>query len=398
MGKISYPDGGAITGTTPPDITTTTGSSPGDSGTTTSVTVPDDGSLAEINVNETESADWINFYKSALNSMGNTSRLVEKMSLAKAGEPIKVGFIGGSFTVGDTIAGDSYAVQVYKYFENTFGTGSNISYVNAGLSGTNSTTALMRSDLDLFSQSPDVIFIEFAVNDDGSNPDCKAAFDALVAKAISQPNNPAVIIQINRPGYPVGGTQEYMVQSAAKYDVPVISINDAINIGCPSNDYISGDNIHPTANGHTIIAKTVQYFFREVIRTRSEYAVVSPKNVAIPGLAGATLKTSADLTNFSSTMDRVFDYFYNSHFPENFGGNGNISFTTQGKGVIVAYKGSDAGQTFTVTVNGKTVTGKSSNNWGGAESIIAFNSETTQELNVTITSGNITILGISISG
>ena len=101
----------------------------------------------------------------SLVSLGNTSRIRAAMDRAKTGNAT-IGFIGGSITEGMTAGGrDCYAVRTHQYFQTQFAKGKEVQYVNAGLSGTSSVLGLLRAQKELFQYSPDVIFIEFAVND-----------------------------------------------------------------------------------------------------------------------------------------------------------------------------------------------------------------------------------------
>ena len=71
-----------------------------------------------------------------------------------------VAFIGGSIT-----EMNGYRPMVCNWMEQTF-PNTNFKFVNAGISSTCSTTGAFRFDRDVLSHSPDLILIEFAVNDD----------------------------------------------------------------------------------------------------------------------------------------------------------------------------------------------------------------------------------------
>ena len=72
----------------------------------------------------------------SLMTLGDTSRMINVMKKAEAGEEITVGFIGGSITEGIS-AGDSlcYAKLTHNALSEMFPNAS-VNYVNAGLSGT----------------------------------------------------------------------------------------------------------------------------------------------------------------------------------------------------------------------------------------------------------------------
>ncbi|WP_288167977.1 dockerin type I domain-containing protein, partial [Ruminococcus sp. CAG:379] len=167
---------------------------------------------------ETASPEMLKFYGDSIYQMGNTSRIREKIARAQSGERVKLAYIGGSITEGGR-TDTCYVARSYRYFADTFGTGSNVSFNNAGMSGTSSLVGLLRAQNDILNDQPDVIFIEFSVND---HPDqsYKKSFEGLVRRCLSQENEPAVIIIINRSkgGYSM---QEQMAAVGKNYDVPV---------------------------------------------------------------------------------------------------------------------------------------------------------------------------------
>ncbi|MGN1103150.1 MAG: SGNH/GDSL hydrolase family protein, partial [Huintestinicola sp.] len=81
----------------------------------------------------------------SLYSLGNTSRLKAKMEQARSGEKTTVAYIGGSITEGVGASADScYARLSYEFFRDAYGTGENVEYVNAGLSGTPPNPGVLR--------------------------------------------------------------------------------------------------------------------------------------------------------------------------------------------------------------------------------------------------------------
>ena len=130
----------------------------------------------------------------SLMTLGDTSRMINVMKKAEAGEEITVGFIGGSITEGIS-AGDSlcYAKLTHNALCEMF-PDTAVNYVNAGLSGTPSGLGVVRAERDLFGEKqPDIIFIEFAVND-GGDQQYKDCYESLVKKCLDKENAPAVVL------------------------------------------------------------------------------------------------------------------------------------------------------------------------------------------------------------
>lgn len=60
-----------------------------------------------------------------------------------------------------------YAYRVYEWWQEKFPK-TEVSYINAGIGATTSQFAAARVEKDLLDQKPDVVFVEFSVNDDAN--------------------------------------------------------------------------------------------------------------------------------------------------------------------------------------------------------------------------------------
>ena len=77
-------------------------------------------------------------------------------------EEVTIVFIGGSITVG--VGKHGYVKNVAGWFQKNYPR-AKIKYVNAGMHGTGSDFGAKRYDRDVLRHDPDLVFIEFAVND-----------------------------------------------------------------------------------------------------------------------------------------------------------------------------------------------------------------------------------------
>ncbi len=202
----------------------------------------------------------------SLNRIGNTHRLKEKLEQARSGEETTIAYIGGSITEGvGATAETCYAYLSYADFAETYGTGDNVQYVNAGLSGTPSILGNLRLDRDVLSYEPDVVFIEFAVND-GQDTITQQSYESMVKTILEQDNEPAVVIICNRlkNGYTA---QEYMINIAEFYDLPVVSMADALtpelDEGRLTWEEYSDDESHPNTYGHQVVAECIAYMWAQ---------------------------------------------------------------------------------------------------------------------------------------
>ena len=191
---------------------------------------------------------------------GNNYRLKKVIEKARNGEDVTLAFIGGSITEGyNAGTKEIYAKLVYDFFNENYGTGDNVHYVNAGLSGTPSSLGLLRSDRDIFAHEPDLIFIEFAVNDGNSIVD-STGYESLVYKSLSQENDPAVILLMSviESGYTC---QDNMNLVGFNYDLTRISVKNAIweyiENGDITWDDWSKDESHPNEWGQYMYAQFI---------------------------------------------------------------------------------------------------------------------------------------------
>ena len=198
---------------------------------------------------------------------GNTYRLEKKLAQAMNGEKTTVAYIGGSITEG--VGGDEencYAKLSFNYIAENYGTGDNFEYVNAGVSGTPSILGNLRVKKDVLDYNADIVFVEFAVND-GMDNIYKESYESLLRTVLSQENEPAVILlfTVTKSGHTC---QEYMKQLGEYYELPMISVPDAI---CPEieagkmtwADY-SNDEAHPNMEGHKLVADFIANYFNQL--------------------------------------------------------------------------------------------------------------------------------------
>ncbi|MBR6792393.1 MAG: carbohydrate binding domain-containing protein [Ruminococcus sp.] len=360
---------------------------------------------------ETASPEMQKFYSDAIHNMGNTARLRNKIASAQRGEQVKVAYLGGSITEGVGMSQTCYAKRSFDYFADTFGTGGNVSYINAGMSGTSSVVGLMRAQRDILDAEPDVIFIEFSVND---HPEeiYKKAFESLVKKCLMQENEPAVIIIINRSkgGY----TSKSQMSAVGKnFNVPVISMDDALTSAFNSGtlkaeDYFS-DEYHPHENGSKLIADAIAYYYRQALKTENISEEYTIPEISVYGSEYATgsIVSLSGLSDFSAgswkTDNSNSRFAYGFTFSKN-SENAPMTFSTEGKGIFIVFKSNQNSSlgNLNVTVNGKTSTVKGNRNyaWGGADAEIAYIQNSSDTLNVSLSMENagtdFTIWGIGV--
>jgi lysophospholipase L1-like esterase len=154
---------------------------------------------------------------------GDGTRLWRKLTAASAGSDITVAFIGGSITQRFSAEEDEcYAYLVYDWLRQTY-PHSHVTYVNCGVGATGSYIGVHRADTDLLARQPDLVFVEFSVNDTDEDTERNmAAYDSLLRKIWRAASQPA-IITIAMTEENGDSFQDYHHQIVKAYDIPMIS-------------------------------------------------------------------------------------------------------------------------------------------------------------------------------
>ena len=198
---------------------------------------------------------------------GNTARLADAMKRTQAGEKITIGTIGGSITQGTAASttDERYANRALQWWAKTFPK-AQLDFVNAGIGATDSYIGVHRVDADLLSKKPDVVIVEFSVNDTDAALNLQT-YDSLVRKILQAENHPAVILLFTTQE---DGTslQDTHMQIGSAYNLPMISYKNAVLPEIEAGKFtwkdISPDNIHPNSVGHGIIGELLWSYFNSV--------------------------------------------------------------------------------------------------------------------------------------
>ena len=350
---------------------------------------------------ETADARALQFYKDSIYRMGNTYRLTQKLRAAEKGEKLTLAYLGGSIT-----EMGKYTTPFSAYVKQTFAKGG-FTEVNAGLSGTSSVVGLVRSEPNVVAKNPDIVFIEFSVNDH-EDIMYKKCFESVIKKFLDLPNEPAVIILIQRAksGF---SSQAQMVPVGENFDLPTISMDNALTKAFNSgyltlNDYFT-DDYHPHDKGGKLVSDCLSYYFRQAMRTenRSDSYTVPSKTVYGTEYENCTYINPKDMTGFNAgSWSAGGGYNGGSILPYSYNLNGGspMTFKASGKGLIIVFKANSSGMgSINVTVNGKTtvVSGNKQYCWGGPDAELGYYQDASGELDVSISgSGQFTIWGIGL--
>ena len=209
-------------------------------------------------------------------------------------DDLTVAFLGGSITegTGANRLSTGYAAQVGEWFRTTY-TDKNVKIVNAGYGGTGSNFGMFRLKNQVLDESPDILFVEFAVNDnDYGDYVARKYMEGIVRSALHAEKVPQIIFVYTTKYWNGFSNLKASHQAVADYyNIPSIDMGAVIEerVANGANVYsLLGDGVHPTQTGHNLYAQTItdalsshpdEYF---VLPTAKETPLVSGNEVDMP--------------------------------------------------------------------------------------------------------------------
>ncbi|MBQ7148171.1 MAG: SGNH/GDSL hydrolase family protein [Pseudobutyrivibrio sp.] len=271
---------------------------------------------------DTASPEYQKMIDRSLMNLGNTKRLVDVVNKAKSGEDVNICYIGGSITQGagaTPINTECYAYKSFLGFKKLMGDGDNIHYVKAGVGGTPSELGMIRFDRDVLRDGtvePDIVVVEFAVNDDGDETKGNC-YESLVRRALALPGQPAVMLMFSvfSDDY---NLQDRLSPVGFRYDLPMASVKDAVvpqfyereGRILTKNQYFY-DMFHPTNLGHTIMADCLINIMKKAIEKGAD-ASYDPRFEDAPAIGNTfdnvILVDKKDNTDLVSIREGGFVY------------------------------------------------------------------------------------------
>jgi len=222
-------------------------------------------------------AQYIKSY--CLNSLTSIAPYIPATKINIARDVMKVAYLGGSITLGynsTDMSAKSYRALTTAWLQQQFPS-KTVTEIRAAIGSTGSDLGTCRIGEDVLQYTPDVLFVEFAVNDQGgsnTNNYFQKMYEGIVRQA--KANNPQMKIyflysfsQFYNSIYNAGGTTPCMVASteiANYYGIPVIDMGrDLYNLHKTTSATIPGtymsDSSHPTDAGHAQYAQSIQNYF-----------------------------------------------------------------------------------------------------------------------------------------
>ena len=198
-------------------------------------------------------------------------KLIESLKKLKSGEEVKIAALGDSLTYGwMTERGflDYLKIMITKKFPD-----SNFKILNRGVPGDTAKDGLRRTDSDVLRSCPDLVFIQFALNDayTGFSPaDFERNIEAIVLKIRETSDAEIALIT----SVALLDTEENKIaeefydkiyECGERYNLPVAEVHrywkEKISSGIRHSTLVQSDGIHPTEKGYELMAEAVFMLF-----------------------------------------------------------------------------------------------------------------------------------------
>lgn len=174
---------------------------------------------------------------------------------------LNIVYLGGSITQGcNASSEDRRYVNLSAQWWNKMFPDAEIDFFNAGIGATTSQYGAARAENHVLSRKPDLVFVEFSVNDTNTN-EFMESYESLIRRLLKSESVKAVVI-INNLYYDTGSNAQGIHNNIAMhYGLPAVSVRDYIYpeivIGNIDAGLYTDDMLHPKDIGHKMIAELV---------------------------------------------------------------------------------------------------------------------------------------------
>ncbi|MCR5742575.1 MAG: SGNH/GDSL hydrolase family protein [Lachnospiraceae bacterium] len=282
---------------------------------------------------------------------GDTSAVSKFLDKCRNGEHVTVSFIGGSITQGCLATSEEkqYTHRVHEGLKSMF-EGAAIDYLNAPVGGTDSQLGVARVERDILSHEPDLLIIEFSVND-SDKPFYMETYEGLVRKVLNAKKRPAVILLFNVMYDKFESAQDEHLPVAKHYHLPSVSMRESfvplVREGILTSKDLTVDNLHPNDLGHGYVAELVLNLLRH-IADGSVSSDADSLNVLPAPITANRFESSVRLQNYNcEPVLRGFSADYTSklsswyYFAEGWQAanlGDRISFKVRGSSISIQYR------------------------------------------------------------
>jgi|GEM_PF-408345 len=303
--------------------------------------------------------DWI------LSHTDFAPRLPNTICRLTVGKRLTVGYFGGSITenggsdVGWRARTTAWLRAHYPDAE--------ITEVQAAIGGTGTALGMYRCDRDLLAHRPDLVFVEFAVNDFGDRRS-GAQTETILRKILHAVPTAEIVVVFTltkhiadelAAGRPYG-SRDVQSALARAYGLPTVNIGDALGRAVRreyGGDWtpLAPDGVHPNADGYRYCFEEMEAFLASALRGGSHTLRAQP----LPAPLQCNLLPDARLTDAAEAVGKGFTLVEKSmcrRYPHYLEGTSGASLTLRFTGTTVGVywmMAHDAGRILAAVDGGK---------------------------------------------
>ena len=194
-------------------------------------------------------------------NIGDTRYMANVFRKIEDEKKLNIVYLGGSITQGCNATSEErrYVNQSVKWWNRMF-PDADVEFFNAGIGATTSQFGCARAEEHVLSRNPDLVFVEFSVNDENT-PEFMETYESLIRQLLKHETVKAVVI-INNLYYDDGHNAQGIHNNIAMiYNLPAVSVKNyiypEITMGNIKREDYTDDMLHPKDIGHKMISDLI---------------------------------------------------------------------------------------------------------------------------------------------
>lgn len=291
-------------------------------------------------------------------------RLENFLAKIRRGEDVTVIALGGSITTGfnaKNAASEGWAGLTGQWIKDLASkSNSKVTFYNQGVSGTDSAFAIARLDDHVMSLKPDLLLLEYAMNDQWLDAKVRnRTYESIIRKVLSNGDTAILALFVNERNAPYPSAQSVQKPICDYYHIPFVSWKECLEKTSRLSDFekfFDGqENVHPNSNGHANIAMHIENKIQSLWDNLPQDSEISspvkdlPKPLSDRGFENAKYFTSDNIKPLTNTGWQATSPVHNewvSHGKAHKGWQTNnaeaeLTFEVEGSSVGITYCESD---------------------------------------------------------
>ena len=261
-------------------------------------------------------------------------------------DEINIVYIGGSLTQGSGSTFGGWVGLASEYFKNKFGADRVVNH-NVGIGGTTSQYGMFRFAQDVLSKNPDMVFIEFVLNDGGNSDARGASMETMIRTLLELDDVPYVnFVYTKYPGSSHIVPHNH-TQVARHYGIPEIYVKGSyVDDETEETYYRPTDRVHPNDTGYRAWYAEIE----KCLVTDRYYQKPVAQNKAVFEDSGVLFASALDKFTFEKSGNWTEDTTYNRLYSSTAGDS--VSFSFNGNAIAFIISGNSTYGKYNITIDG----------------------------------------------